>query len=95
MSGILARTVFYENTNGDGVRFMDFAHAITGIGVMMEPYQIDDRWQFNMQFTNYGRRDMINRVDNMKNCSMRGRNRIENFGNNYKIHEGMGLRDGP
>lgn len=95
MSGITRRTVYYENTDGEGIKFLDWAIATTGIGSMMEPFQIDDRCHFNMQFDSYGRRDMINRVDVMRGCNMRGTNHIMNFGNNYKIHEGMGLRDGP
>ena len=95
MSGILGRTVFYDNVNGDGIRFMDFAHCITKIGVMLEPFQVDDRWQFNRQFTSYNPGDMINKIDNMKNCNMKGKHNIMNFGSGEHIHEGMGLRSGP
>ena len=95
MSGVLRRTVYYENTDGNGIRFLEWAIATTRIGVMIEPFRVDDRFQTNSQFTVYGLRDMINRIDYMRGCNMRGTNHILNFGNDYKLHEGMGLKTGP
>lgn len=94
-SGVLRRTVYYENTDGNGIRFLEWAHATTRIGVMLEPFRVDDRFQTNCQFTVYGLRDMMNRIDFMRGCNMRGTNHILNFGNDHKIHEGMGLKTGP
>ena len=75
-----------------GIRFLDFAIVTTHLGAMVEPFLVADKTQVSQQFVRDDTNCMIRRIDEMANCSS---DNILNFGNSYKLHEGMGLRVGP
>jgi len=64
MSGILKRTVYYDNTGGL-VRWTGYAMVITGIGAAVEPFEFS-RHVPNTPVINFEHDDMITRVDEIQ-----------------------------
>lgn len=67
-SGIIKRTAFYEVTKKNGNtfhRFCDFAAVTTGIGPMVEPFNLNQRLSISNNFTVIDYEDDMARVDEL------------------------------
>lgn len=68
-SGIVKRTVFYDNT--DGVkRFWDWALARTSLGTMAEPFVANNRHSVGTVNIQFDPTDMISRIDDIKEADI-------------------------
>ena len=65
MSGIIKRTVFYDNTK-EIKRFMDWASVATGIGQMAEPFNVNSRVTTATPIIEFDATDQMARIDEIK-----------------------------
>ena len=70
---ILNRTVYYTRVGGT-VKFLDWAHVVTSIGMMAEPFIANARFSpaATGQVLNYDPSDIMARVDDMQEVSGEG-----------------------
>lgn len=87
MSGIIKRTIFYYIFNNT-VRFLDWAVVETGLGQMVEPFQVNMRRSINVDQQDYDPEDMIARVDGMERIS-HGHNRLILGHGDPSLHGGV------
>jgi hypothetical protein len=66
MSGIQKRTVYYVIWN-KMIRFFDWAHCITSVGVMAEPFMANQRTQSGCAPDDFNFEDDCTRIDEMVN----------------------------
>lgn len=70
MSGILRRTIYYDDSDGY-IRFFDMAKVDTGIGSMLEPFTtIGLRHGVGTEFNAVDFADDAQRIDKMENFSI-------------------------
>jgi hypothetical protein len=97
MSGILKRTVFYVQPHrfkGEiaPMRFIGWAKVVTGLGTMMEPFNIDDRFNHGMSVRDFDPSDPMSRVDGLQNVPEGQEYKILSFGSADSPHNGGDLR---
>ena len=65
------RTVFYS-TKGGQVKFLDWAHTVTSIGMMAEPFSMNLRGSPNSNILDYDPSDMMVKVDRLQQVEDEG-----------------------
>lgn len=93
MSGITRRTVYYYVKDGI-VRFLDWASITTGLGAMVEPFQVNKRHSTGAAIIEFEPDDMIARIDEMERISFDHHRLILGHGD-PALHGGVQIpRDG-
>ena len=87
MASIRRRRVFYNKKNDGQYRFLGWAHVVTSMGVMAEPFNLNDRHVPSNNMANYDPSDMMARIDDLQQIEDGKEIRVISFDND-PIHGG-------
>ena len=89
MSGILRRTVYYDERPAGPFNFLGFARVTTGIGTMIEPFQPGIRHAVGTAIGEYDPEDMMVRIDVLQRIDGRQQKAILSGGSSIPLHGGV------
>lgn len=72
MAGILKRTCYFEKMGTGEVRISEMAVCVTGIGSMCEPFELNNRYVQQKDFSDFDPTDMMVKVDELTPSDLQG-----------------------
>ena len=89
MSGIIHRTVYYDERPNGVLNFWNWAHVKTGIGTMVEPFAPGLRHATGTASLDFDPEDQMSRIDRLERRDGRQSKMVLSSGSTIPLHGGV------